>query len=673
MLADPKVSYLLDLSVIAHVDLNAFFAQVEQVRLGLSRDDPVVCAQWNSVIAVSYAARKYGINRMDTIDSARRKCQNLVVAHAAVYEKGTSHWAYHDGLPHNNNHKVLLDPYRRESRKIMRILREECDLLEKASVDECFLNLGKLIFERLTKEFPFLKDESKQDYESLKSLPEFLPSSINWSGVVFGLDDQNNQDEGVSSSSVPETIVEDWDDVCLMIGSQFLYNARKKIFDELEYTTSGGIGRTKKIAKLAGGVHKPDNQTVVPNKFVLSFLDSFPLTDISGMGGKIGSSILQTLNIPHEANSLKYIRENFDLQTLNHKLHNDRVLAEQVYKIVRGKYKENLQPRTVLKSFMSRKNFKFPVGSVSEAADWLKVFAADLVNRLLEVDEENISIASSTASVRDAQILTRPRTLTLQITTTSYEKHSKQIPLPIIQALEKLQETILTLAIDLLLALQKLFSAAPSDKRHHEEIITENGKIRPMASMSLVISNFHRSSGSSLIDVFLTRTDRFESPTEKAIARLLDLYSSSLHISSTPNNLSELPEINGAGSLMNNEERKKNITLLFEKFKAESKSSPKVTPIDVQDSYNISTGNTSDEFEKSKNAFTGNHRDSSESYCNICNKEVKDKFEHNDYHAALEFSYKLNGHASTMLDPSINSEPLPKKLKSSKGQSKLPF
>ncbi len=31
----------------------------------------MVSVQWSSIIAVSYAARKYGISRMDTIESAR--------------------------------------------------------------------------------------------------------------------------------------------------------------------------------------------------------------------------------------------------------------------------------------------------------------------------------------------------------------------------------------------------------------------------------------------------------------------------------------------------------------------------------------------------------------------------------------------------------------------------
>jgi DNA polymerase eta len=42
------------LRVIALVDIDAAYAQFEQVRLGLPSDRPLVCAQWQSLIAVNY-------------------------------------------------------------------------------------------------------------------------------------------------------------------------------------------------------------------------------------------------------------------------------------------------------------------------------------------------------------------------------------------------------------------------------------------------------------------------------------------------------------------------------------------------------------------------------------------------------------------------------------------
>lgn len=42
------------LRVIALCDIDAAYAQFEQVRLGLSPDIPLICAQWQSLIAVNY-------------------------------------------------------------------------------------------------------------------------------------------------------------------------------------------------------------------------------------------------------------------------------------------------------------------------------------------------------------------------------------------------------------------------------------------------------------------------------------------------------------------------------------------------------------------------------------------------------------------------------------------
>ena len=50
--------------VIGLIDLDAFYAQCEAVRLGLpASTTPIVVLQWQMVLAVSYPARKLGIKR----------------------------------------------------------------------------------------------------------------------------------------------------------------------------------------------------------------------------------------------------------------------------------------------------------------------------------------------------------------------------------------------------------------------------------------------------------------------------------------------------------------------------------------------------------------------------------------------------------------------------------
>jgi nucleotidyltransferase/DNA polymerase involved in DNA repair len=49
--------------VIIHLDLDCFYAQVEQQRLQLPREDPIAVQQWGSILAVNYPARKEGVKR----------------------------------------------------------------------------------------------------------------------------------------------------------------------------------------------------------------------------------------------------------------------------------------------------------------------------------------------------------------------------------------------------------------------------------------------------------------------------------------------------------------------------------------------------------------------------------------------------------------------------------
>lgn len=91
--------------VIALCDSDAFYAACERVRLALDPDVPIVVQQWESLIAVSYPARKYGISRMDKVKDAKKKCPNLVAVHVATYKEGEKEPGYWDNID-TRTHKV---------------------------------------------------------------------------------------------------------------------------------------------------------------------------------------------------------------------------------------------------------------------------------------------------------------------------------------------------------------------------------------------------------------------------------------------------------------------------------------------------------------------------------------------------------------------------------------
>ena len=72
---------------------------------------------------------------------AKKLCPDLVIVHVQTYKDGETQPAYHP-KPNNETHKVSLDHYRRESIKILNILKENLVGAEVgASITMCFYRL----------------------------------------------------------------------------------------------------------------------------------------------------------------------------------------------------------------------------------------------------------------------------------------------------------------------------------------------------------------------------------------------------------------------------------------------------------------------------------------------------------------------------------------------------
>lgn len=727
MLQDVLLAYKLPLAMIAHVDLNAFYAQCEQIRLGKSIDDPVVCAQWQSLIAVSYAARKFGIGRMDTLQSALEKCPGLVVGHAAVFKKGDSHWQYLLGAPDQGIHKVSLDPYRRELRKIFKVLLRECDSTEKASVDECYLDLSRIVLEEARSRFAVLNavfEDSKLN-EPLPTIPGLDDpgfEGLSWLGRIYETESEAKlaeldlpQKTSKRDNCIVPPEINDWDDIFMLIGSKHLHRIRLCVYDELSFTTSGGLSSTKTIAKLAGGFNKPDFQTVIRPSAIYSFLKNFELNDFTLMGGKAGEVIVEKLGVPPEQNSIAFIRENYSLPEIRQAIPSDEPLMQKVYELVRGIHQQEMKPRTVVKSMMSRKNFlpRKPVKTLGDAYDWIKVYIGDLYGRLIELDDENMNLSMLQKEGKNQRYIYRPRTASVQITTQLWLKHSRQTSFPVLKNLDKLRNALETTGFKLLSELLDGTKAAEMNPLINFKELRVNDKhdfskiaIPSLANMGIVITNFVKTSDANLIDSY-GGSGAAEIPTQEAIRQAFEKAEEYKPKPPEPkpkkkSDLSyvkklfedyhkeaEKPEEppKPVKAVSEFKEDKEYVRKLFSDYQ---KVSPQPVPIQQAVPVAASVSKTpsrsaSPETEQPKKGDPFLKELIKNRFCSLCKTAVEDVFEHKDFHVAMDLSLKLNGDQYAAPAPRTKTAQVKtplvsptkpksrKKQKLDKGQTRLPF
>ncbi|TLD07299.1 hypothetical protein PgNI_10446 [Pyricularia grisea] len=360
------------LRVTSHIDLDAFYAQCEMVRLGVDEDKPLAVQQWQGLIAVNYPARKFGISRHCTIDDALKLCPELQVQHVATWREGDDTWAYRDDAAANIvTDKVSLDPYRLQSRKILALIKEclpphQCKV-EKASIDEVFIDLSANVHSKLIERFPELSSPPPgADAHTRLPLPPV--SALDWQADALIELDENET----------ETDDPDWDDIALLIASEMTRDIRQAIFTRLKYTCSAGIAGNKLLSKLGSAHKKPNQQTVIRARAVRKFLSDFKFTKIRNLGGKLGDQVVTAFGTESVSDLLEVPLDQLKLRL------DDDSTALWVYNTIRGIDNSEVNSRTQIKSMLSAKSFRPSIYSVDQANKWLRIFSADIFSRLVE-------------------------------------------------------------------------------------------------------------------------------------------------------------------------------------------------------------------------------------------------------------------------------------------------
>lgn len=68
----------------------------------------------------------------------------------------------------------------------------------------------------------------------------------------------------------------------LQVASQIASEARGKILQQAGFRTSAGIACNKLLAKFASGLHKPNDQTVLPPPLAAAFTSQLPVRSLPG-------------------------------------------------------------------------------------------------------------------------------------------------------------------------------------------------------------------------------------------------------------------------------------------------------------------------------------------------------------------------------------------------------
>eukprot|EP00742_Colponemidia_sp_Colp-10_P008275 GILJ01008948.1.p1 GENE.GILJ01008948.1~~GILJ01008948.1.p1 ORF type:complete len:626 (+),score=80.08 GILJ01008948.1:116-1993(+) len=418
--------------VILHVDLDAFYCQVEMKRLNIDPDMPVAVQQWEGLIAVNYPARKAGITRHERVSDAKKKCPNLILVHVETIAEDAeaptpsvstdasvdlvsaeppqtvgyttptpvsdSYARYGKDAPRWKE-KVSLERYRLASYQILQVLLRFCSGLERASIDEAYLDVTKQV--------------TQEEVEAGDLCDDSL-----WTGVVVG-----GPFQAVHRH-----------DRRLLLGARLAQRIREAVWDECKYTCSAGIAHNKVLAKLGSGMNKPNKQTVVPVKAIPDLMMNLPISKIRLLGGKLGAE-LKSMGLETAAQA-----QAVDMRSLESRF--GAKSARWLYRIVRGIDESPVVDRDRPQSMAAHKTFP-AVNSLSEVERYMKMLATELAVRTVNYQKQYGSVPKTLhLSVRQPRAADRAKTCAmpnasaehlqhaiLQASMNLYRKHGAPLPI----------------------------------------------------------------------------------------------------------------------------------------------------------------------------------------------------------------------------------------------------
>lgn len=353
--------------IVLLIDMDCFYVQVEQRDRPETQNKPCAVAQYNGatgggIIAVSYEARALGIKRGMWGKTALKTCADLV-----LFE-----------VPEKRG-KADLTKYRAASSEVFQCISECVSNVERASIDEAYVDLTDFVSEQL----------QKNTHSAMLDISPNEESYVLVHSNTFSPDQHKNPTDGVTfCPPLSEPLSRsDWmeflsgsfpDGERYALASALTYHIRKTILNRTGFKCSAGIAANKTLAKLACSLNKPNKQTIVPPDSAHILLSTTPISKIRNLGGKLGTAVVNRYRIETLAQlaeiSLAELTKEFGEKTGN-----------WLYDLCRGHDPEPVTVRQIPQSIGCSKNFpgRSALATVETTRQWLCSLASELVERLV--------------------------------------------------------------------------------------------------------------------------------------------------------------------------------------------------------------------------------------------------------------------------------------------------
>nr|XP_019949051.1 PREDICTED: DNA polymerase eta [Paralichthys olivaceus] len=360
--------------VVALVDMDCFYVQVEQRLDAALSNTPCVVAQYKTwkgggIIAVSYEARAHGVTKNMWVDDAKKLCPDLQVARVR-----------------ESRGKADLTHYREASVEVIEVMSRFA-VIERASIDEAYMDLTAAVQQRL-------KDMANKQIEPhllrmtyIQGYPQSSPE-LQASTEDSVLDKEEQRSKGLQQwlASLPVLLTgaQSSAELQLTVGALIVEEMRAAVEKHTGFRCSAGISHNKVLAKLACGLNKPNRQTVLPLDSVSELFNSLPIGKIRNLGGKLGASITETLGIENMGDLTRFSQAQLGQ-------HFGEKTGQWLYDLCRGIEFEAVKPRQLPKSIGCSKNFpgKTSLATKEQVQYWLHQLALELEERLTKDREVN--------------------------------------------------------------------------------------------------------------------------------------------------------------------------------------------------------------------------------------------------------------------------------------------